>query len=163
VKQTCRVGVQILFVVVVSVGLGSIHPLMGQGASTPVYRSRAEYVAARRELEKSFPEVTRALRTLHLPPDKMREAQAKLRQSEASTRAARQELQMLEEENRRQGYDRATKSARADELRASLQRSTDQLHTEIKNLLTPQQRDQFEQRSQKEKRHALSKQKISSR
>lgn len=138
-------------------------PTFAQQSDVPQYRSRAEYIAARRELEKAFPEVSRALRTLHLPPDKMREAQDKLRQSEASTRAARQELKALEEENRRQGYSRENPSARAEELRASLKQSTDQLHSEIKTLLTPQQRDQFEQRLQKQNRHALSKQKTSSR
>lgn len=127
----------------------SFSPTLSQDVDVPQHRSRSEHLAARRNLEKVFPEVVRALRTLRLSSDKVMEAEGKLRQSEAATRAAREELQIIEDENARQGYGREARSTRADELRASLKQSTDQLHAEIKTLLTPQQRDQFDHRLQK--------------
>lgn len=127
-------------------------PAFAQDADAPRYRSRAELVAARRNLEQTFPETVRALRTSRLSPDKLNEAEGKLRRSEAATRVARQELQLIEDENQRQGYNREARSARADELRASLKQATDQLHSEIKTLLTPQQRDRFERRLQNQNR-----------
>jgi len=109
-----------------------------------------------RKVEQAYPELMRALRLLQLPPDKIAEARTRLKRHEATTRATRQELQVLDEENDRQGYDRPTlRSAAADELRASLQRSTAQLHSEIKTLLTPQQCDEFERHLQQQTRHRL--------
>lgn len=134
-------------------------PVVGQGDAKVVFRSRAEYIAARRNLEQTFPELLSALRTLRLPPDKMHEVEARLRVSENSIRAARQELRALEEDNEKQGYSRESKSARAEELRASLKQSTDQLESEIKNLLTPQQREQFDRHLQKQNRRSSRKEK----
>ena len=113
--------------------------------AAPQFRSRGEYSAERRKTENAFPEVVRALRTLHLPPGKMREAEAKLTRSEVETRAAREELQSLIQKGEAQEYNRRSDdSARVAELRTNLQKSKDQLHSEIKTLLTPQQRDQFD-------------------
>ena len=150
--------VRLIGVALIIFGGSSFSVTFSQEVEAPQLRSRAEQVAARRNLEKTFPEVVRALRTLRLPADKMIEAEGKLRRSEAATRAAREELQSLEDETARQGYGDA-RSERANELRASLQQSTDQLHSEIKSLLTPQQRDHFDQRVQKLNRHNSSKQK----
>ena len=135
-----------------------VSSIVAQDPETPQYRSRAELLAARRDLEKTFPEVVRALRTLRLPADKMDEARIKLRQADATTRAARQELQTLEAENNQQGCGpRSTTSKRADELRASLQQSSDQLQSEIKPLLNPKQREQFERQLAKRVRDRGSK------
>lgn len=121
------------------------HVLAQNSAAPPQFRSRGEYSAERRKTENAFPEVVRALRTLHLPPDKMREAEVKLRRSEVETRAAREELQSLIQKAEAQDYNRRSdNSARVTELRTNLQKSTDQLHSQIKTLLTPQQRDQFD-------------------
>jgi Spy/CpxP family protein refolding chaperone len=124
-------------------------------AAPPQFRSRGEYSAERRKTENAFPEVVRALRTLQLPADKMREAEAKLMRSEVETRAVREELQSLiqaQEYNRRSGD-----SARVGELRTNLQKSRDQLHSEIKTLLTPQQRDQFDKHLRRQTRERGSK------
>ena len=125
------------------------HVLAQDPAAAPQFRSRGQYSAERRKTENAFPEVVRALRTLHLSADKMREAEAKLMRSEVETRAAREELQSLtqaQEYNRRSGD-----SARVTELRTNLQKSTDQLHSEIKSLLTSQQRDEFDKHLRRQK------------
>jgi anti-sigma28 factor (negative regulator of flagellin synthesis) len=114
-------------------------------AAPPQFRSRSEYSAERRKTENAFPEVVRALRTLHLPPDKLREAEAKLTHSEVETRSTHEELELLTQKAQTQDYGRRSDdSARVAELRTNLQKSTDQLHSEIKTLLTPQQRVQFD-------------------
>ena len=114
-------------------------------AAAPQFHSRGEYSAERQKTENAFPQVARALQTLHLPPDKMREAEAKLMRSQVETRAAREELQLLTQKAQAQDYSRRSgDSARVTELRTNLQKSTDQLHSEIKTLLTPQQRNQFD-------------------
>ena len=121
------------------------HVLAQDPVAAPQFHSRGEYSAERRKTENAFPEVVRALRTLHLPPDKMREAEVKLRRSEVETRAAREELQLLTQKAQAQDYSgRSDNSARVTELRTNLQKSTDQLHKQLKTLLTPQQRDQFD-------------------
>jgi len=75
----------------------------------------------------------------------LREAEAKLTHSEVETRAAREELQSLTQKAEAQDYGRRSDdSARVGELRTNLQKSKDQLHSEIKTLLTPQQRAQFD-------------------
>jgi hypothetical protein len=160
-KFNFKVKLRLIAGTLVSGAILSLSPVLAQDVEAPQFRSRAEQLAARRNLEKTYPEVVRALRSLHLPSDKTIEAESKLRRSEAATRAAREELQSLEDQNARQGYNREVKSARADELRASLKQSTDQLHSEIKSLLTPQQRDRFEQRMQKQNLHPPEKQKSS--
>lgn len=121
-------------------------------AAPSQFRSRSEHTVERRKTETAFPEVVRVLRTLHLPPDKMREAEAKLMRSEAETRAAREELQSLTQRAGGQEYNRRSEtSARVTELRTNLQKSTDQLHSEIKSLLTPQQRDEFDKHLRRQK------------
>jgi len=121
-------------------------------AAAPQFHSRGEYSAERRKTENAFPEVVRALRTLQLPPDKMREAESKLMRSEVATRAAREELQSLTQKAQAQEYNRRSDdSARVAELRTNLQKLKDQLHSEIKSLLTQQQQEQFERRLQKER------------
>lgn len=142
--------------------VSSLSPVLAQTGESDQFRSRSEYRAYHRKVEQAFPELVRAMRTLHLSPEKTAEIKAKLRGSEAATRATRQELQSLEENNKQQGYGRESKSARADELRALLKQSTDQLHSELKALLTPQQRDQLERRLQKQNSHGSRKQKSSS-
>ena len=125
------------------------HVYAQDTAAAPQFRSRGQYSAERWKTENAFPEVVRALRTLHLSADKMREAEAKLMRSEVETRAAREELQSLtqaQEYNRRSGD-----SARVTELRTNLQKSTDQLHSEIKSLLTSQQRDEFDKHLRRQK------------
>src|SRR5215510_15127896 len=82
------------------------HVLAQDPVAVPQFRSRGEYSAERRKTETAFPEVVRALRTLHLPPDKMREAEAKLMRSEVETRAAREELQSLTQKAEGQEYKR---------------------------------------------------------
>jgi Spy/CpxP family protein refolding chaperone len=152
-KMNLKGKLRLIAGTLVSGAILSLSPAMAQHVEAPQFRSRAEQLTARRNLEKAYPEVMRALRTLRLSSDKMIEAESKLRRSEAASRAAREELQSLDDENARQGYNREARSARADELRGSLKQSTDQLHSEIKTLLTPQQRDQFDQRVQKLTRH----------
>ena len=125
------------------------HVLAQDPAAAPQFRSRGQYSAEWRKTENAFPEVVRALRTLHLPADKMREAEAKLMRSEVETRVAREELQSL---TQAQEYNRrSAESARVTELRANLQKSTDQLHSEIKSMLTPQQRDEFDKHLRRQK------------
>ena len=132
-------------------------PTHAQDSNNVTFRSRAELLANRRKVDEAFPEVIRALRTLHLPPHKIAEAETKLRLSESATRAARQELQALEVENERQSYNRqSTKTERAEELRSSLQQSKDQLHADIKTLLDQNQREQFDRHLQKRGRHKAS-------
>jgi len=127
------------------VGVALCSQVVAQDQAVPQFRSRGEYSAERRKTENAFPEVVRALRTLHLPPGKMREAEAKLTRSEIETRAAREELQSLIQKAEAQDYGRrSVDSARIAELRTNLQKSTDQLHSKIKTLLTPPQRDQFD-------------------
>jgi len=127
------------------VGVALCSQVVAQDQAVPQFRSRNEYSAERRKTENAFPDVVRALRTLHLPPGKMREAEAKLTRSEIETRAAREELQSLIQKAEAQDYGRrSVDSARIAELRTNLQKSTDQLHSEIKTLLTPPQRDQFD-------------------
>ena len=127
------------------VGVALCSQVVAQDQAVPQFRSRGEYSAERRKTENAFPDVVRALRTLHLPPGKMREAEAKLTRSEIETRAAREELQSLIQKAEAQDYGRrSVDSARIAELRTNLQKSTDQLHSEIKTLLTPPQRDQFD-------------------
>jgi DNA repair exonuclease SbcCD ATPase subunit len=118
-------------------------------AGAPRFHSRSEHLAQRRKVEAAFPEVIRALRTLHLSPDKINQAEARLQRSEMETRAAREELQSLTE--KQQGQDHARRSGdstRVAELRANLQRSTEQLHSDVKQLLTPQQRAQYDKQLQ---------------
>jgi len=127
------------------VGVALCSQVVAQDQAVPQFRSRNEYSAERRKTENAFPDVVRALRTLHLPPGKMREAEAKLTRSEIETRAAREELQLLTQKAEAQDYGRrSVDSSRIAELRTNLQKSTDQLHSEIKTLLTPPQRDQFD-------------------
>ena len=145
---------QLLIVGLTGVGGHLFSPPLAQDVDVPRFRSRSEHVAEQRKVEKAFPEISRALRSLHLPPDKVADARTKLKRSEAATRAARQELQALEVENERQSYNRqSTKTARAEELRSTLQQSTDQLQTEIKTLLNQNQREQFDRHLQKRARH----------
>ena len=75
----------------------------------------------------------------------------KLRRFETATRVAREELNALLQQEVRQGYNRQSNSERVNELRSRLQQARDQLQSEIKTLLTPQQREQFERRLQKER------------
>ena len=99
-------------------------PTHAQDSNNVTFRSRAELLANRRKVDEAFPEVIRALRTLHLPPHKIAEAETKLRLSESATPAARQELRALEEENNRQGVRTSIgEIARADGPRANLQQS----------------------------------------
>ena len=127
------------------VGVALCSQVVAQDQAVPQFRSRGEYSAERRKTENAFPEVVRALRTLHLPPDKLREAEAKLTRSEVETRSTREELELLTQKAQTQDYGRRSDdSARVAELRTNLQKSTDQLHSEIKTLLTPPQRDQFD-------------------
>lgn len=122
-------------------------------ATVPQFRSRSEHLAESRKVETAFPDLVRALRTLHLPPDKMNQAEAKLRRSEVETRPARQELQSLLQKQQGQDYERRSgNSSRVAELRTSLQALTDQLHSEIKGLLTQQQRDQLNRHLQRQTR-----------
>ena len=128
-------------------------PAFGQDSDLTIVRSRAEHLAERRKIQQAYPELVRALRTLHLPPDKMAEVEKKLKHSELTTRAVREELQSLFAEESRQDYDRqATNPARTDELRTSLKHATEQLQSDIKTLLTPQQAEQFDRHVQKQVR-----------
>lgn len=139
----------------VSAGLVSltlfVFTVVGQDGSTPKYRSRAELRAARQNLEKIFPEEMHALRALHLTPEKVAEAELKLRRSETATRGTREELQTLLQQQEKQGYNHQANSERVNELRTSLDQAKDQLHSELKTLLTTQQRERFEQRLQEER------------
>jgi hypothetical protein len=121
-----------------------------QEAEAPRYHSRAELASARQNLAKTFPEETRALRTLHLPPDKVAQVESKLRRFEVTTRGAREELQTLLQQEVPQGINRPSKSQKVNELRTSLEQAKNQLHSQIKSLLTTQQQEQFERRLQKE-------------
>lgn len=79
----------------------------------PQYHSRSELLVERRKVENAFPDLVRALRTLHLAPDKMREVEEKLRRAEVETRAAREELQSLSKKEEGQEYQgRPENSAR---------------------------------------------------
>ena len=122
-----------------------------QEPEAPRYHSRADVTAARQNLAKAFPEETRALRTLHLSPDKVAQVESKLRRFETTTRTTREELQTLLQQDVKQGYNRQSNSQRVNELRSSLQQSKDQLHLQIKSLLTKQQQEQFDRRLQKER------------
>lgn len=125
-----------------------------QTSSNPPHRSRTERIAEQRKVEAAFPDFARALRVLHLPPQKMAEARTILNRHEAETRAAREELQQLVDEQTRQGYhSRNTESPRVAELRTAFQQATDNLRAEIKVLLTPQQREQLDRHLQKRDRH----------
>jgi len=125
--------------------------VVAQDSELPRYRSRAELRAARQNLEKTFPEEMQALRVLHLPPEKAADAELKLRRSEAATRGAREELQALLQQDR-QSYNHRSSSERANELRTSLEQAKEQLHSDLKSLLTAQQQQRFDQRLQKERR-----------
>jgi hypothetical protein len=141
-------GRLVMLLVIISVAMCS-QAVAQDPAGTPQFHSRGDYSAERRKTENAFPEVVRALRTLQLPADKMREAEAKLMRSEVETRVARAELQSLiqaQEYNRRSGD-----SARVTELRTNLQKSTDQLYSEIKSIFTPQQRDEFDKYLRRQK------------
>jgi predicted nucleic acid-binding Zn-ribbon protein len=139
-----QIGGRLVMSLVITLVAMYSQALAQDPVAAPQFRSRSEYSAERRKTENAFPEVARALRTLHLPPDKMREAEAKLMRSEVETRTAREELQSLIQKAEGQEYNTRSDSARVTELRANLQKSTDQLHSEIKTLLTPQQRGQFD-------------------
>lgn len=128
-----------------------------QEPEVPRYHSRAELNAARQDLAKTFPEETRALRTLHLPPDKVAQVESKLRRFEATTRGDREELHALLQQDLKQGYNRQSNSQRVNELRTNLQQSKDQLHLQIKSLLSKQQQEQFERRLKKERPNAAAK------
>ena len=138
-----NVRIILSFLIIVS---GFCGQTLAQDLSpAPQFRSRSESLAERRKVENAFPDLIRVLRTLHLPPDKMSEAETKLRRSEVETRATREELQSLTQKAERQNYNRhSSDNARATELRRNLQDSTDRLQSEIKGLLTQQQRDQFD-------------------
>lgn len=119
--------------------------LAQDAATAPRFRSRTEHLAERQKVETAFPDVIRALRTLRLPPDKRNQVEAKLQRAELETRATREELQSLSQKREGQYYERRSgNSARVAELRTSLQRSTEQLQSDIKALLPPQQRGQFD-------------------
>lgn len=131
-----------------------LSPAMAQDGSDVKFHSRAEHLADRRKVEVAFPELTRALRVLHLPPEKLAQAENILKRYEAETRSARQELQHLVGEQTRQGLSgRGTEPPRATELRNGLQQSKNNLHTEIKGSLTPQQREQLDKHLQKRDPH----------
>jgi hypothetical protein len=146
VKNILRLGLLLL----VSVLFPSLS-VRAQDSEQPRYRSRAELRAARQNLQRTFPEEMQALRALHLPPEKAADAELKLRRSEAATRGAREELQALLQQDR-QGYNHRSSSERANELRTSLEQAKEQLHSDLKTLLTAQQQQRFEQRLQKERR-----------
>jgi len=129
----------------------SFSSVSAQEPEAPRYHSSSELAAARQNIAKIFPEEIHALRTLHLTPDKVAEAEMKLRRYETATRVAREELNALLQQEVRQGYNRQSKSERVNQLRTSLQQARNQLHSEIKTLLTPQQQQQFERRLQKER------------
>ena len=112
-KNILRLGL-LLLVSVLSPSLS----VRAQESEQPRYRSRAELIAARQNLQRTFPEEMQALRALHLPPEKAAEAELKLRRSEAATRGAREELQALLQQDR-QGYNHRSSSERANELRLS--------------------------------------------
>ena len=141
---------QVLFIGI-SAAAFIVSPTFAQDAEQPRFRSRSELTAARQQIEKNFPQEIRALRALHLPPDKAREAEMKLQRVAAVTRSAREELQNLEQLEGRQGYNLRSSSERVHELRTKLQQAREQLQAELKTLFTPQQREQFERRLQKER------------
>ena len=147
-KHNPQIMARILFLLL---GLGTLCPVFAQDSEPPKYRSRAELVAARKKMAQTFPQEIRALRTLRLAPDKLNEAEMKLRQFELATRGANEELQNLVQQEDRQGYNRRSSSERVNELRTNLQQAREQLHAELKTLFTPQQREQFERRLQKER------------
>jgi hypothetical protein len=141
VKQIVRL---ILSLALIAVAYCS-HVAAQDTATAPQFHSRSEHLEQRRKVETAFPDVIRALRTLHLPPGKMNQAEAKLQRSELETRAARAELQSLSQKQQGQDYERrSANSARVAELRAGLQKSTEQLDSDIKALLTPPQRNQYD-------------------
>jgi hypothetical protein len=130
-----------------------LSPAIAQESASVRVHSLAEYLAERRKVEVAFPEFTRALRVLHLPPEKLAQAESILRRYEAETRTARQELQQLVGERTPRYGDRNPEHPRATELRSGLQQSRDNLHTEIKGVLTPQQREQLDRHLQKRDPH----------
>ena len=148
---------RILACLLTAVWISSFSAISAQEPEAPRYHSRAELNAARQDLAKIFPEETRALRTLHLPPDKVAQVESKLRRFEATTRSAREELQALLQQDLKQGYNRQSNSQRVNELRTSLQQLEDQLHLQIKSLLSKQQQEQFERRLKKERPIAAAK------
>src|SRR5688572_18302039 len=95
-----RVSGRILLFALLTTLAGSLFAsVLAQDDGAPRFRSRSEQVSEQRKLKQAFPELVRALRTLHLSPDKMNQVATKLRRSEDATRSARQELQLLDEEN----------------------------------------------------------------
>jgi hypothetical protein len=128
-------------------------PAIAQDSSGAKFHSRAEYLAERRKGEVAFPELTHALRVLHLPPDKLAQAENILRRYEAETRAARQELQQLVGRRTPRYGDRSPEQPRATDLRSGLQQAKDNLHAEIKAVLTPQQREQLDRYLEKRDPH----------
>lgn len=131
-----------------------LSPALAQDSAGVKVHSRAEYLAERRKVEVAFPEFTRALRVLRLPPEKLAQAEGILRRYEAETRTARQELQQLVGDRTRQGYSGGdTEPSRATELQSGLQQTNDRLHTEIKGVLTPQQGEQLDRHLQKRDPH----------
>src|SRR5215467_6731532 len=122
VKQCVR----LIFSLALIAGAYGSHVYAQNPATVPQFHSRSEHLAQVRKVETAFPDVVRALRTLHLPPDKMNQAEAKLQRSEVETRAAREELQSLQKQQVQDYERRSANSARLAELRSGLQRSTEQ-------------------------------------
>jgi len=143
-----------------AVWIFSCSLISAQEPEAPRYHSRAELTAARQNLAKTFPEETRALHALRLSPDKIAQVESKLRRFEMTTRSTREELQTLLQQDVTQGYNRPSRSQRVNELRTSLQQAKDQLHSQIKSLLTREQQEQFERRLQKERPNAAARKNV---
>jgi uncharacterized membrane protein len=149
--KQCRRIVPGLLQLMLITGLANSLGSAVLGQDNVVVRSRAERVAGQRKTEATFPEVSRGLRELRLRGKKLNDAQNIVKRYETETRSSREELQLLLNEAPREDFARGhSESPRATQIRATLQQAVDNLHAEIKTLLTPQQREQFERHLEKQ-------------
>lgn len=93
----------------------------------------------------------RLLRQLNLTEQQHQQIRTIMQNYAASTKPQRDELRQLFEQRRTNGSLTADQQARVEQLRAALDASAQQMRADILNVLTPEQRTQFEQLEQQAK------------
>ena len=91
------------------------------------------------------------LRQLNLSDQQRQQIRTIMQNYHASTKAQRDELRQLKEQRLASGTLTAEQQARVEQLRAALDASAQQARAEILNVLTPEQRAQYEQLQQQAK------------
>ncbi|MER3428977.1 MAG: hypothetical protein C4334_12980 [Pyrinomonas sp.] len=93
----------------------------------------------------------RVLRQLNLSDQQRQQIRNIMQNYHTATKAQRDELRQLQEQRRTSGTLSAEQQARVEQLRAALDASAQQMRAEILNVLTPEQRAQYEQLQQQAK------------